>query len=218
MRTRFDQQLHRLHMDLTGMGALCEQAIAVVAKSLLDRDSTLLPKAYEAEHKIDQMERSIEGQCMNLLLRQQPVASDLRAVSSAMRMISDMERIGDQAADIAEILGYYTDVGGLQSMAYIGDMARATIKMVTDSVESFVCSDLKMAEETIGYDDVVDDLFDRVKAELTTRIAKDPTQGQQCLDLLMIAKYLERIGDHAVNVAEWVCYSITGFHPKNEKD
>ncbi len=218
MRSRFDQQLHQLHRNLTGMGALCEQAIAVAAKALLDRDASLLPRAYEAEQRIDQMEREIEGLCMNLLLRQQPVASDLRAVSSAMRMISDMERIGDQASDIAEILSYYSGDGGLKSVDHIGDMARATIKMVTDSVESFVQSDLRMAEETIRYDDVVDALFDQVKAELTQMIAADPGQGQRCLDLLMIAKYFERIGDHAVNVAEWVCYSITGFHPKNVKE
>ena len=217
MRNRFDQQLDRLNVELITMGALCEQAIATVAKAMLDRDNSLISNAMEVERKIDQMERDIESLCLQLLLRQQPVASDLRTISAAMRMISDMERIGDQAADIAEILNFVGE-DSVGSAAHIGDMARATIKMVTDSVESFVQSDLRMAEETIRYDDVVDALFDQVKAELTQMIAADPGQGQRCLDLLMIAKYFERIGDHAVNVAEWVCYSITGFHPKNVKE
>ena len=217
MRNRFDQQLDRLNVELITMGALCEQAIATVAKAMLDRDNSLISNAMEVERKIDQMERDIESLCLQLLLRQQPVASDLRTISAAMRMISDMERIGDQAADIAEILNFVGE-DSVGSAAHIGDMARATIKMVTDSVESFVQSDLRMAEETIRYDDVVDALFDQVKAELTKLLVSSPDQGQRCLDLLMIAKYFERIGDHAVNVAEWVCYSITGFHPKNVKE
>lgn len=214
MRNYFDKQLTRLHMDLTGMGALCEQAIATSAKALLDRDMKLVSKVYETEQKIDQMEGVIEGLCMKLLLRQQPVAGDLRAVSSAMRMIADMERIGDMAADIAEIVQYYDGAVGEQSVEHIGDMARATIKMVTDSVESFVQTDLQMAKDTMGYDDVVDELFNKVKGELISAITKDPQNGQRYLDLLMIAKYFERIGDHATNIAEWVAYSITGEHPK----
>ena len=210
MRNHFDRQLDRLHIELTTMGGLCEQAIAVVAKAMLDRDASLLPQAYVIEHKIDRSEREIEGMCMNLLLCQQPVAGDLRTVSTAMRVIADMERIGDQAADIAEILTY-SGGDGMDCASHIGDMARSVIKMVTDSVEAFVRGDLEMAKATILYDDVVDGLFDKVKAELTAAIARDPSQGGRCLDFLMIAKYMERIGDHAVNVAEWVCYALTGL-------
>ena len=217
MRNHFDRQLDRLHIELTTMGGLCEQAIAVVAKAMLDRDPSLLPQAYVIEHKIDRAEREIEGMCMNLLLCQQPVAGDLRTVSTAMRVIADMERIGDQAADIAEILTY-AGGDGMDCAGHIGDMARAVIKMVTDSVEAFVREDLDMARATMAYDDVVDGLFDQVKAELTAAIARDPSQGGRCLDFLMIAKYMERIGDHAVNVAEWVCYAVTGLHPKNVTD
>ena len=217
MRNHFDRQLDRLHIELTTMGGLCEQAIAVVAKAMLDRDASLLPQAYVIEHKIDRSEREIEGMCMNLLLCQQPVAGDLRTVSTAMRVIADMERIGDQAADIAEILTY-SGGDGMDCASHIGDMARSVIKMVTDSVEAFVRGDLEMAKATILYDDVVDGLFDKVKSELTAAIARDPGQGGRCLDFLMIAKYMERIGDHAVNVAEWVCYALTGLHPKNVSD
>ena len=217
MRNHFDRQLDRLHIELTTMGGLCEQAIAVVAKAMLDRDASLLSQAYVIEHKIDRSEREIEGMCMNLLLCQQPVAGDLRTVSTAMRVIADMERIGDQAADIAEILTY-SGGDGMDCASHIGDMARSVIKMVTDSVEAFVRGDLEMAKATILYDDVVDGLFDKVKAELTAAIARDPSQGGRCLDFLMIAKYMERIGDHAVNVAEWVCYALTGLHPKNVSD
>ena len=216
MRNRFDQQLDRLNVELITMGALCEQAIATVAKAMLDRDNSLISNAMEVERKIDQMERDIESLCLQLLLRQQPVASDLRTISAAMRMISDMERIGDQAADIAEILNFVGE-DSVGSAAHIGDMARATIKMVTDSVDSFVQKNLQMAEATIAYDDVVDDLFNKVKSELTEAICQDPNQGERFLDFLMIAKYFERIGDHAVNIAEWVCYSITNVHPKSLK-
>lgn len=212
MRNYFDKQLNRLHTDLINMGALCEQAIAISAKALLDKDLTLVEKVMETEEKIDQMEADIETLCMKLLLRQQPVAGDLRAVSSALRMIADMERIGDMAADIAEIVRYYDGSVGHQSVSHIGDMARATIKMVTDSVESFVQTDIEMARSVIAYDDTVDRLFDQVKDELIEAIGKDPQNGGRYLDLLMIAKYFERIGDHATNVAEWVCFSISGEH------
>ena len=209
MRNRFDQQLDRLNVELITMGALCEQAIATVAKAMLDRDNSLISNAMEVERKIDQMERDIESLCLQLLLRQQPVASDLRTISAAMRMISDMERIGDQAADIAEILNFVGE-DSVGSAAHIGDMARATIKMVTDAIDSFVRQDLPLAHQVMEYDNVVDELFNKVKKELIQLIGEHRESGEFCIDLLMVAKYFERIGDHAVNVAEWVQYSLTG--------
>ncbi len=216
MRNRFDQQLAQLHVELITMGALCETAISAAAKSLLEKDSGLWDKVFETDAQIDQMERDIENLCMRLLLHQQPVAGDLRTISSALKMISDMERIGDQASDIVELLGYVGE-RDLDMAAHIGDMARATIKMVTDSVDSFVKQDLEMARSVIDYDDVVDELFVRVKEELTQAIHENADEGELCLDMLMIAKYFERIGDHATNIAEWVCYSINGIRPDSER-
>lgn len=211
MRNRFDQQLDKLHLELIKMGALCEDAISAATKALLDNDLIMTEKVFVVDGEIDRKERDIEALCMKLLLQQQPVARDLRLISSALKMISDMERIGDQASDIAEITKYITD-NGTKSKVHIKDMATATIKMVTDSVESFVKKDLALAHSVVVYDDVVDDLFTQVKNELISIIAMPEGNGEMCLDLLMIAKYLERIGDHAVNIAEWVEYSITGMH------
>ena len=211
MRTRFDQQLERLNVELIRMGALCEEAISIVAKGLLDSDLTYIPHALELDDQIDEKEREIEALCMKILLQQQPVASDLRMVSSALKMISDMERIGDQARDIAEMLGYVVQ-HPFESRLHIGDMARASIKMVTDSVDSFVRKDYDAALAVIQEDDVVDDLFEKKKKELIGAIASQPEEGEVLLDMLMIAKYFERIGDHATNIAEWVCYSLTGEH------
>ncbi len=211
MRNRFDRQLELLNVEIIKMGALCEEVISTAAKCLSDGNTALIEKVFETDAKIDEMERDIEGICMRLLLQQQPVAKDLRTVSSALKMISDMERIGDQAADIAEIFKFI-GVGEAESKLHIGDMARATIKMVTDSVDSFVKKDIEMAKSVIQYDDIVDSLFIRVKDELTDLIRKGEQSGEFCLDLLMVAKYFERIGDHATNIAGWVCYSLTGEH------
>lgn len=211
MRNRFDTQLETLNVELIKMGALCEDAIGTAIKSFLENDKSLLPKVVEIDSNIDDMEREIEGLCMKMLLQQQPVARDLRTISSALKMISNMERVGDQAADIAEILKY-VGTFDLKSAAHIADMAKATIKMVTGSIDSFVKKDLNAAKNVVDYDDVVDELFVKVKAELTGEIGKYPENGELYLDLLMIAKYFERIGDHAVNIAEWVGYSITGTH------
>ncbi|MBS4786372.1 MAG: phosphate signaling complex protein PhoU [Clostridiales bacterium] len=211
MRTRFDRQLEQLNVELIRMGALCEEAISIVAKSLMEDDLTYLPHAIELDNQIDEMEREIESLCLKLLLQQQPVASDLRVVSSALKMISDMERIGDQARDIAEILPEMVQYR-FESRLHIGDMARASIKMVTDSIDSFVRKDIDAAKRVVEEDDVVDSLFTRVRGELIAAIAADPSQGEGFLDMLMIAKYFERIGDHATNIAEWVCFSITGEH------
>ena len=211
MRNRFDSQLEKLNLELITMGALCEDAISASVKALLDGDDTLTEKVFAADAEIDQKERDIEAICMKLLLQQQPVAGDLRVISSALKMISDMERIGDQASDIAEIAKFVKN-SDVKSKIHIKDMAAAAIKMVTDSVESFVKKDIELASAVMKYDDKVDNLFDCVKDELVRLIAADSENGEYCIDLLMIAKYLERIGDHAVNIAEWVEYSITGAH------
>ncbi len=212
MRNQFDRQLETLHLELIKMGALCEEAISASFKALLEGDGSMADAAMERERDIDQKERDIEALCMRLLLQQQPVARDLRAISSALKLIGDMERIGDQASDIAEITRHMGG-GPLPAQLHIGEMTRSAVKMVTDSVDSFVKGDSQMALAVIQYDDVVDRLFDEVKGELTELIRADSRSAEQALDLLMIAKYLERIGDHAVNVAEWVLYAITGAHP-----
>lgn len=211
MRNKFDSQLEKLNLELITMGALCEDAISASVKAMLEGDDALCEKVFAADAEIDQKERDIEAICMKLLLQQQPVARDLRVISSALKMISDMERIGDQASDIAEITKFIKN-SSVQSRVHISDMAAAATKMVTDSVESFVKKDLSLARAVMEYDDKVDNLFDCVKDELVRLISEDRANGEFCIDLLMIAKYLERIGDHAVNIAEWVEYSITGTH------
>ena len=211
MRNRFDEQLNNLNNELITMGALCEEAISAAVKLLVDNDVKMKESVWEADKQIDQKERDIETLCMKLLMQQQPVASDLRTISSALKMISDMERIGDQASDIAEIAEYANGCG-MQSETHIADMARATIQMVTDSIDSFVKKDVELAHTVISHDSIVDDLFDKVKGELITAIENKAANAEALIDLLMIAKYFERIGDHAENIAEWVIYSITGKH------
>ena len=211
MRNKFDSQLEKLNLELITMGSLCEDAISASVKGFLDDDDALCRKAVETEDEINRKERDIESICMKLLLEQQPVARDLRVISSALKMISDMERIGDQAYDIAEIAKFVKD-SNVKSKIHIKDMAAAATKMVTDSVDSFVKKDVELARAVMAYDDKVDNLFNCVKDELVLLITEDKANGEFCIDLLMIAKYLERIGDHAVNIAEWVEYSITGTH------
>jgi len=211
MRIKFDEQLQALNNDLIFMGALCEDGIACSVKSLLDSDLALAENAIKIEKEIDQKERDIETLCMKLLLQQQPVASDLRLISSALKMVTDMERIGDQAADIAELVTY-TDLSDSKNDIHIADMAKAVIKMVTDSIDAFVKHDLELAQSVIAYDDIVDDLFLKIKSDLIELIALNKQSGEVALDTMMIAKYLERIGDHATNIAEWVVFAITGKH------
>ena len=211
MRNRFDEQLNNLNNELITMGALCEEAISAAVKLLVDNDVKMKESVWEADKQIDQKERDIETLCMKLLMQQQPVASDLRTISSALKMISDMERIGDQASDIAEIAEYAYG-SGMQSETHIADMARATIQMVTDSIDSFVKKDVNLAHTVIEHDNTVDDLFDKVKGELISAIENKAANAEALIDLLMIAKYFERIGDHAENIAEWVIFSITGKH------
>ena len=216
MRKHYNEQLAQLNTELITMGALCEEAISGAAKYLIENDESLKEKIFEADSKIDQKERDIETLCMKLILQQQPVARDLRVISSALKMISDMERIGDQASDIAEIV-CFVNQSSIGSKVHIADMARATINMVTDSVESFVKNDIDLACEVIKHDDVVDDLFIKVKNELISGVKEGANDAEALIDLLMIAKYFERIGDHAENIAEWVIYSMTGKH-KTIKD
>ena len=211
MRNRFDEQLYELNREIIEMGAMCEEAIASAAKALSTGNMELAAKVRANGAAIDQMERDIEGRCMKLLLHQQPVARDLRQISAALKMITDMERIGDQAEDIAEIITFLNG-RTMNGIEHIEDMARETIKMVTESVDAFVKKDVVLAEQVIAHDDVVDTLFSEVKCAIIKLIAETPVDGEFALDLLMISKYFERIGDHATNIAEWVIYSVTGTH------
>lgn len=211
MRNRFDEQLNDLNNELITMGALCEEAISDVVKLLAFDGNITKEIVFETDKQIDRKEKEIETLCMRLLLHQQPVASDLRIVSSALKMISDMERIGDHASDIAEMAKYAAD-SSLQSKIHITDMANATIKMVSESVDSFVKKDVALARSVIARDNTVDALFDSVKGELITAVQQRTANAETLIDLLMIAKYFERIGDHAENIAEGVIYSITGDH------
>ena len=215
MRSRFDQQLALLNRALIEMGALCEEVIALAAKALLTGDVSLAEKVAPLDREIDQKERSIESQCLKLLLQQQPVARDLRQISAALKMITDMERIGDQAEDIAEIV-CTVPRHGPETMDIVRKMATSAIQMVTESIEAFVKSDIMLARKVVSDDDIVDGCFDQVKEALIARIAADPGDGEYAVDLLMIAKYFERIGDHATNIAEWVIFSVTGAHGEGQ--
>ena len=211
MRNRFDNQLAELNNELISMGALCENAIASAVKSLIDGDTKLAAAAIRIDHEIDRKEREIESMCLKLLLQQQPVASDLRLISSVLKMITDMERIGDQAADIAEIIPFFLSHNTFDC-TLVCRMAQQASSMVTQSVDAFVRRDVYLARSVAGQDDLVDEDFTAVKQALIAAIAREPGQGEVALDLLMIAKYFERIGDHAVNLSEWVEFSVTGVH------
>ena len=215
MRSRFDHQLALVNRALIEMGALCEEVIALAAKALLTGDVSLAEKVAPLDREIDQKERSIESQCLKLLLQQQPVARDLRQISAALKMITDMERIGDQAEDIAEIV-CTVPRHGPETMDIVRKMATSAIPMVTESIEAFVKSDIMLARKVVSDDDIVDGCFDQVKKALIARIAADPGDGEYAVDLLMIAKYFERIGDHATNIAEWVIFSVTGAHGEGQ--
>jgi len=211
MRNHFDEQLATLNNELTQMGVMCEEAIAIASRALTTGDIKLTDKVLFLDGEINRMERTIETLCLKLLLQQQPVARDLRQISVALKIITDMERIGTQAADIAEIITFLDGRTG-EECGDIHLMAEATIQMVTESKDAFVKQDVALAHSAIERDDVVDNLFLQVKASLIKLIAEKPADGGYALDLLMIAKYFERIGDHAVNIAEWVVFSVTGAH------
>ncbi len=212
MRNKFDEQLSHLNNLLIEMGALIETAIASAVHALINHDVVLAEKTISLDTEVDQKEKEIEALCLKLLLQQQPVARDLRLISAALKMITDMERIADQAVDIAEITLQLAGSVYIKELVHIPDMARATIKMVTDSIDAFVKKDLELAQSVIEYDDIVDSLFSVIKVDLIGMIHDDKSVGEQAMDLLMIAKYFERIGDHATNIAEWVKFSITGKH------
>ncbi len=211
MRARFDEQLEMLNIELIRMGSLCEEGIMGAVKALFDNDDKIKIRVKEIEELIDTKERDIEALCMKLLLQQQPVAKDLRTISSALKMISDMERIGDQALDITEITRYI-DNAEMNGKTHIKEMALAAVTMVTESIDSFVKKDLDIAYKVMSDDDYVDRLFDEVKDEIVGNLRNNSYESEFFVDLLMVAKYFERIADHAVNIAEWVEYSITGRH------
>ena len=211
MRSRFDEQLILLNKKMTQMGALCEELIAFVAKALLNGDIEGAREVKSRGQEIDHMEREIEAICLRLLLQQQPVARDLRVVSAALKMITDMERIGDQAEDIADIIPLLNGRTGAEFVD-LKLMAEATCKMVTDSIDAYVRQDVKLARMVLEHDDIVDDAFRKMKDTLIKMITDNNADGEYAVDLLMIAKYFERIGDHATNIAEWVEFSVTGIH------
>jgi len=216
MRSKFDEQLLQLNDMLVDMGAMIEKAITQATQAIVEHDKKMAKKAISTDRDIDGLEKEIETLCLKLLLRQQPVARDLRLISAALKMITDMERIGDQAADISEIAKFLIGKKYIINIEHIPQMAEATAKMVTESIDAFVKRDLELAQKVIDYDDVVDDLFDKVKEDVIELIQKDKANGEQAIDFIMIAKYFERIGDHATNIAEWVVFSITGRHVGEE--
>ncbi len=215
MRGNLDSQLEILNIELIKMGALCEEAIMAAVSGMLDNDIKKLDKVFSIDSDIDKIEQDIEHLCTKLILQQQPVAKDLRQITAALKMISDMERIGDQASDIAEMVPYVIG-NGTQSETHIGKMAKEVIRMTNESIDSFVKKDLSLAKKVIKDDDIVDELFLQIKKELINLVQQDNSNGEYYMDLLMIAKYLERIGDHTTNIAEWVEYTITGKHQSYE--
>ena len=212
MRNRFDRQLEQLNNELINMGSLIEEAIEMAITALIKQDVKKARDVVEFDEEIDEKEREIESLCLKLLLQQQPVARDLRQISAALKMITDMERIGDHASDISEMAILMADKPYIKKLEHIQEMAKEASVMLVNSIEAFVNKDVKQAHEVILKDDVVDNLFETIKNELIAIIHKNPDVGDQAMDLLMVAKYLERIGDHACNIADWVIFSITGSH------
>ncbi|MBA4348285.1 MAG: phosphate transport system regulatory protein PhoU [Clostridiales bacterium] len=216
MRNTFEEQLRLLNQELLEMGALIEHAIQSASEALIRQDVEAANNAITFDREVDQKEREIESLCLKLLLQQQPVARDLRLISAALKMITDMERIGDQASDISGIVIYLAGKPYIKPLEHLPQMAEAAIRMVSGSIDAFINKDLVLARDIIDMDDIIDDLFDTIKSELIDLIRKDPDNGEQAIDLLMIAKYFERIGDHAQNIAEWAEFSITGIHKGSE--
>ncbi len=211
-RSEFDKELENLHLDLIRMGGMIEEAIDHSITALEKRDKELAKSIITNDRQVDDLDRTIEARCLSLLLRQQPVAKDLRAISTALKMVTDMERIGDQAADIADISLRFGDEPFIKSLEHIPLMARTASAMVRESINAFVKSDAMASHEIIQRDDEVDGLFETIKQELISVLTHRPEAADQAVDFLMIAKYLERIGDHAVNICGWVIFSITGEH------
>ncbi|MDR3162597.1 MAG: phosphate signaling complex protein PhoU [Helicobacteraceae bacterium] len=212
MRSRFEGQLAELNDNLIEMGGLIKDAISKAKKALEEQDAILARDIIEGDDQIDDLEKHIESLCLKILLRQQPVARDLRMVSAALKMIADMERIADHAADIAELCEYLSGKKYLKELNRISLMAEAAIEMVSMSIEAFVKGDSVLANNVISYDDTIDNLYITVKMDMIEFIHRDINNGEHCFDILQIAKYYERIGDHAVNIAEWAIFSISGKH------
>ena len=217
MRIRFDRQLERLNDEMIEMGSMIESAIEKAVSALVTQDVEKAKAAIKADDDIDHQERDIENLCLKLLLQQLPVARDLRQISSALKMITDMERIGDHAADISEITIMMAGKPYIKKLEHIQEMAKETMQMLVNAVDAYVEKDMQKAQDVIKRDDVVDDLFNQVKTELIQLIHEDADAGEQAADLLMVAKYFERIGDHATNISEWVIFSITGTHVEEEQ-
>ena len=212
MRNRFEHAMEELKEDLIEMSGIIETTITQAMRALAASDFDLARQIAQSDDYADQLELTIERRALRILLSQQPVASDLRTISTAFKMITDMERICDQAADVAEIVFNFEGVEMIKKPTHLVKMAEHCVIMTTKAIDSFVTSDLALAQEAIAYDDVIDDLFSEIRGELVEMISKDPGCGAQAVDFLLIAKYLERIGDHAQNIAEWCIFSMTGEH------
>lgn len=212
MRNKFDEQLEELHNELLQMGTLLEQGINFSNSALLEQNTSFAKKAIDIEYEVDKKEKIIEELCLKLLLHQQPVAKDLRIISSALKMITDMERIGDQIADISEIVLKMIGSISIIKLEHLNQMAIATSKMISSAINAFVKNDVETVKNVIKMDDVVDSLFYELRKDLVDLLREDIDCGNQVLDFLMIAKYYERIGDHCVNIAEWILFSLTGKH------
>ena len=212
MRSNFDKELNLLNKELIKMGSLVEDRIKGAVEALINRDGNLARNIIERDVDVDNMERDIEAKCLKLILQQQPVAGDLRLISSILKMITDLERIGDHAQDISEVSLIFSSEKYIKELVHIPQMTEAAIYMVKKSIDAFVNRDINLAHEVIDFDDKVDQLFDIIKDELIVLIREDVNTGEQAINFLMISKYLERIGDHAENIAEWVIFSITGEH------
>ena len=208
MRSKFDEQLHLLNQEMMQMGSMIEDSIQKAINALIDQNVELAKKIMDNDTQIDHEQKKIENLCFNLLMQQQPVAKDLRVISAAMKMVTDMERIGDHAADISEMTILMSKKKYIPNLEHINRMASETVQMLIRSIEAYVEKDMNKAVDVIASDDVVDDLFDKNKAELIEQIQREPQSAESAADMLMVAKYFERIGDHATNIAEWVIFAL----------
>lgn len=208
MRSKFDEQLHLLNQEMMQMGSMIEDSIQKAINALIDQNVELAKKIMDNDTQIDHEQKKIENLCFNLLMQQQPIAKDLRVISAAMKMVTDMERIGDHAADISEMTILMSKTKYIPNLEHINRMASETVQMLIRSIEAYVEKDMKKAVDVIASDDVVDDLFDKNKAELIEQIQREPQSAESAADMLMVAKYFERIGDHATNIAEWVIFAL----------
>ena len=216
MRNKFDEQLNQLNNELIEMAQIVKKAIEKAEKALIEQDFVLAQQIIESDDEIDTKEKEIESLCLKIILQQQPVAQDLRQISAVLKIITDLERIGDHATDISELTLLLANKPYIKKLEHIPQMAVATMKMVTDSIDAFVKNDLELANDVIIYDEIVDNLFELVKKDLIELIKENADNGDQAIDLIMVAKYFERIADHATNVAEWVVFSVTGFYKESK--